>query len=85
MGEPEEAHKILDEFIRSSDEKYFMAYSTASVYTALGDKEQAFVWLQKAYEKREDHLPNLKVDPAMDPLRTDPRFGELVRRIGLPP
>jgi len=80
MGKPEEARRILEEL----EGQYFQAYSAAMVYAALGDREEAFVWLQKAYEKREDHLPNLKVDPVMDPLRSDPRFTELVHRIGLP-
>ena len=47
-------------------------------------KDQAFVWLDKAYEERSSSLTALKVDPELDSLRSDSRFAELLRRIGLP-
>jgi len=50
----------------------------------LGDKEQAFRWLNTAYQERDFDLLNLKTDFLLDPLRSDPRFVELVRKIGLP-
>ena len=46
---------------------------------------QAFLWLEKAYDERTNSLAYLKVDATWDPLRSDPRFADLVRRIGLPP
>jgi eukaryotic-like serine/threonine-protein kinase len=58
--------------------------SVASDYSLLGDKDKAFLWLNKAYEAREIQLMNLKVDPTWAPLRSDPRFADLVKRIGLP-
>jgi hypothetical protein len=53
-------------------------------YGQLGDKDQAFVWLEKAYEKHDGRMFLLKVDPAMDPLRDDPRYDDLVRRMNFP-
>ena len=61
------------------------AISFAVVYVGLGDKEQAFAWLEKAYEERTNFLAYLKVQTTFDPLRSDPRFADLVRRVGLPP
>ena len=56
----------------------------AQAYVGLGDKDKAFEWLEKAYEARLIALMNLKVDPVWTPLRSDPRFADLVKRIGLP-
>jgi len=50
----------------------------------LGDKDRAFEWLEKAYEERAGRLVYLKVEHAFDPLRSDPRFGDLVRRLKFP-
>ena len=55
----------------------------ATVYAALGDNDMAFDWLEKSYERREESLCSLKIDQKMDPLRSDPRFNDLLRRIGL--
>ena len=51
---------------------------------ALGEKDKAFEWLGKVYEERDGMLIWLKVDHGCDPLRSDPRFADLVRRVGLP-
>ena len=56
----------------------------AAVYAGLGDKEQAFAWLEKAYENRDFFMTYLKVYPGLDPLRSDPRFGRLMARVGIP-
>jgi serine/threonine protein kinase/TolB-like protein/tetratricopeptide (TPR) repeat protein len=56
----------------------------AQSYLALGDKDKAFFWLNKAYDERAVRLIFLKVDPVYDPLRPDPRYADLVRRIGFP-
>jgi len=55
------------------------------VRQALGEKQQALDWLEKAYEDRNWWMPWLKVEPRLDPLRSDPRFVALLRRVGLPP
>lgn len=56
----------------------------AIIYFALGDKEKAFLNLEKAFEGKEDHLLHLTTEPMFDSLHSDPRFKDLVRRIGLP-
>ena len=59
--------------------------AVAHVYIGLGDKDQAFAWLEKAYADHSWYMASLKVDPELGALRSDPRFTDLVRRIGLPP
>jgi len=83
-GKGEEALKIIDELKGPSQKTYISPYDVAAIYVGLGQKDQAFDWLQKAYEERSDWLRYLKVDPRLDPLRSDPRFADLVRRVGLP-
>jgi hypothetical protein len=63
---------------------YSSAYDIAIMYADLGDKDQAFRWLNTAYQEREEGMLRLKTDFALDPLRSDPRFAELVRKVGLP-
>jgi adenylate cyclase len=63
---------------------YSSAYVIATLYTELGDKEHAFKWLNTAYQERDALLVGLKTDFLLDPLRSDPRFAELVRKVGLP-
>jgi len=84
LGKKSEALEVLDELRHHSAQEYVPATSVALVYTGLGDKDQAFVWLEKAYEERSFQLQWLKVEPRWDSLRSDPRFADLMRRIGLP-
>jgi hypothetical protein len=63
---------------------YSSAFRIAGMYAELGDKDQAFQWLNAAYQERDFFLFGLKTDFLLDPLRSDPRFGELVRKVGLP-
>jgi hypothetical protein len=56
----------------------------AYLYESVGDKESAFVWLQKAYDEHNHEIVGLKTDLMWDGLRSDPRFEDLVRRVGLP-
>ena len=60
-------------------------YRLAEINTYLGDKEEAFRWLEKAYDERPNWIPWMKVDPTLDPLRSDPRFTALLQRMGLKP
>ncbi|HEY9286120.1 MAG TPA: protein kinase [Pyrinomonadaceae bacterium] len=64
---------------------YLPPFERAVVHTGLDDRDAAFAWLEKAYEERFASLPYLAVDPAFDRLRPDPRFGDLLRRLNLPP
>jgi tetratricopeptide (TPR) repeat protein len=82
-GKSGKALKILDELKASSQRSYIPPSSLAAIDTGLGQKDQAFAWLQKAYEERDMWLGFLKVDPDFDSLRSDPRFEDLLRRIGL--
>ncbi len=63
---------------------YFSAYLIADLYADMGDKDQAFRWLNTACLERESGLKGLRTDYLLDPLRSDPRFAELVRKVGLP-
>jgi TolB-like protein len=63
---------------------YRSAYGIAALYADWGDKDQAFQWLNTAYQERDEGLVSLKTDFLLDPLRSDPRFAELVRKVGLP-
>jgi TolB-like protein len=63
---------------------YSSAYRIAQLNADLGDKDQAFQWLNTAYQERDSLLEGLKTDFLLDPLRSDPRFAELVRKVGLP-
>jgi len=56
----------------------------AGLHAVLRDNDEAFSWLDKAYEERSPRLLDLKLDPDFDSLRRDPRYSDLVRRIGLP-
>ncbi|HXN25151.1 MAG TPA: protein kinase [Candidatus Dormibacteraeota bacterium] len=60
-----------------------VSYGIAQIYARLGQKDQAFEWLKKAYEERDSGIASLKVDPAFDTYRTDARFQDLIRRLGL--
>jgi tetratricopeptide (TPR) repeat protein len=72
--------------IRQAQRKrgYYSAYEIAELYADLGDKDHAFRWLNIAYQERDRLLPGLKADFLLDPIRSDPRFAELVKKVGLP-
>ena len=74
---------MLERFVGISKQNYVSPYIIAIIYASIGEKEQAFDWLIKAYEDRAEGLAWLKVDPRLDSLRTDPRFADLMRRVGL--
>jgi len=83
-GKTSEALKTLDELEELSKRRYVGAYHIAVVHIGLGDKDRAFEWLEKAYDERFPALAFLKVEPIFDPLRDDPRFQDLVRRMNFP-
>jgi TolB-like protein/Tfp pilus assembly protein PilF/predicted Ser/Thr protein kinase len=85
LGERSEALRIIEERRAASKQTPVPASSFAVAYLGLRDKEQVFAFLQKACDERDILLTTLKVDPLWDPLRSDPHFAHLVRRVGLPP
>jgi hypothetical protein len=84
-GNRGEAQKIIAELQEVAKRKYVSSFQIAAIYAGLGEKNQAFAWLEKAYEERADGLVNLKAEQRFDSLRSDPRFTDLARRIGLIP
>lgn len=83
-GQRGEAQKLLAQLQEESKHKYVSPYHIAKIYEGLGEKDQAFAWLEKAYEERDSNIVNLKMDPEFDSLRSEPRFADLLRRVGLP-
>jgi len=84
-GKRAEAEQILAELTEQSKKGQVSSYLFALIYTGLGEKDQALDALEKAYEERAEFLVYLNVDPRMQGLRSDPRFGDLISRIGLTP
>ena len=83
-GRRQEALAIINRWKEGEKTRYVMNYWVAVLYAALGDKDAAFAELEKAYEAHDWFLQRIKVDPFMDPLRDDPRFNALVRRLNFP-
>jgi tetratricopeptide (TPR) repeat protein len=83
-GAKNEARRIARELQQRSKKEYVSDYWVATIYAALGDNDQAFQLLEGAYTERSQWLVQLKVDPRFANLRSDPRFQDLLRRIGLP-
>jgi serine/threonine protein kinase/tetratricopeptide (TPR) repeat protein len=84
-GRRADAQKTLDELVARSRRGYFPAWTIAAIYLGLKDKDQAFQWLGRAVEERGENALWLKVGPMWDPLRSDPRFADLLRRLNLSP
>ena len=84
-GRRAEALAMLEGLRQLSSTRYVSPYSVALVHAGLGDRDQALAWLEKAYVERSDYMLYLIREPMLDGLRSDPRFGALVRRVGLPP
>ena len=82
-GRKAEAQNILQELLRLNERRYVTPAAVAYVYIGLDDKDQAFAWLEKAYQENSNFLAYLR-HPVADPLRSDPRFADLVRRVGPP-
>jgi len=76
--------KTLELELEKAKLKYVSAYEIALLYSRLGDKARAFDWLEKAYEERSSALVYLKVEPAFDNVRQDPRFVNVLQRLHLP-
>src|SRR6516164_184102 len=83
-GRGDEAQKMLDKLRLSSGESTPLPYYVAAIYVALDRNEEALRWLERAYQERSNWLIYLKLDPRFDRLRSERRFANLARRIGLP-
>lgn len=84
-GMKDEAQEIIGELNRLSTRCYVSPANIALIYTGLGERDQAFQWLEKAYEDRSWWLVFLKTDPRFDSIRSDPRLADLLQRVDLTP
>jgi tetratricopeptide (TPR) repeat protein len=82
-GRRDEALKMLKQLQELARQQYVPAYHFVILYAGLVDRDQAFQWLEKTYQDRTSRMTILQVDPFLDPLRSDPRFTEMVNRVGL--
>jgi TolB-like protein/DNA-binding winged helix-turn-helix (wHTH) protein/Flp pilus assembly protein TadD len=83
-GRHDQARQVLAELHEQAQHTYVRPLAFAWVFIGLGEKDQAFAWLEKAHAERDPHLTLLKADPVYDTLRADPRFTALLQKIGLP-
>jgi eukaryotic-like serine/threonine-protein kinase len=83
-GRTKEASHLLDDLLKLAKQKYVAPYFFAGIYIGLGDNERAIECLEKSYEEHSHWLIYLHIDPSMDALRDDPRFQNLLQRVGLP-
>lgn len=82
-GKKKEAQEILDDLLTRARTQYISAYSIAVIYNGLGNKKETLAWIEKAIEERDGWLANwLNVDPRLDNLRNDPKFADLLRKVG---
>jgi Flp pilus assembly protein TadD len=80
-GRRAEAHQQINQLLKLSNHRYMPPYDIAQIYAGLGDKSQAFAWLEKANEGRSRGMDALNVNPVFDALRSDARFAALTKRI----
>jgi TolB-like protein/DNA-binding winged helix-turn-helix (wHTH) protein/Tfp pilus assembly protein PilF len=76
--------RTLENYRESAKSSYVPSVLVAEVCVRVGDKECAFEWLERGFEERDDLMTDLKVEPVFDGLRPDPRFQDLIRRVGIP-
>ncbi|HVB36322.1 MAG TPA: FlgO family outer membrane protein [Candidatus Acidoferrales bacterium] len=82
-GRKTDALKVLDQLRQLSSRTYVPPYFFATIYAALGERDEAFTWLETAFRERDRYMAWLKVDGAIDPLRSDARLTQLLRQVGL--
>jgi len=83
MGRREDARRVVDQLIQKSRQQYVAADSIAAVYVALGEKDEAFRWLERAFEEHSGSFYSYLFRPEFRALRSDPRFADLLRRTGI--
>ena len=84
-GRRKEAEEVVAQLSERRRQSYVSAYDVATIFVGMGNTEFAFEWLRKAYEERSSFLIHIQWDPRFDSLRSDPRFQDMLHRIGLPP
>jgi tetratricopeptide (TPR) repeat protein len=82
-GRTADAIRLLGQLQELSRRRYVSAYNIAVLYAGLGQKDEAFHWLQKVEEDRSEWFAAVNVDPRLDPLHSDPRFAGVLRSVGL--
>ncbi|MDP3774800.1 MAG: hypothetical protein Q8Q85_11100 [Gemmatimonadales bacterium] len=85
LGRRDAAFAVLDSMLQFAHRAYYNPYGIAAVYAALGDADHAFQWLDRAYEQRTIWLIDLALYEEFEPLRSDPRYAALLRRMRLTP
>ena len=81
-GKQLEARALLDGLLKASSERYVAPYNIALIFNGLGDRDETLKWLKRGYEQRDQRMVFLKVEPKWNNLRGDPRFQDLMRRVG---
>jgi adenylate cyclase len=84
-GKKDKARKVIEELNQKSKTQYVAAIQSAWIYSSLDEKNKAFEWLNKAFDEHDISLYDLKSNPIYDTLRGDPRFDELLKKIGFEP
>ena len=85
LGKREEARVALDELLRLSKERFVPPSHVALLYNGLGERDEALAWLERGFEQRDPKMAFLKVEPKWNNLRNEPRFTDLMRRVGFTP
>ena len=84
VGETSRARRLLEQLMEVSKKRYVCPYEIGLIYVGLGDKDEAFRWLEKGYQDRSICMQYTKQDPRMTPLHGDPRYEDLLRRLAFP-
>ena len=82
-GKRSESLALIEELMKQSARRYVSPHSIANIYLGLGEKDETFIWLDKAYQDRTPWMVFIKIDPRFDSVRSDSRYAELLKRIGL--
>jgi Flp pilus assembly protein TadD len=82
-GNPAKARQLIQKLTARSRQEYVPALSIALIYIGLGERDHAMQWLSQSYQDRSSHMVYAKVDPLLDPVRSDPRFSALLHQMGL--
>ena len=83
-GRAKEARQVLDDLTKLANHKYVAPHFLAGIHIGLGENDCAIEYLEKSYKEHSHWLIYLHLDPSMDALRSNPRFQDLLRRVGLP-